>query len=66
MQIYFEFWATGLRSAGSDPAELLALLVQHGFRFVRTENHTLTPAPDDNYLEEFGKGAKWINLMAIR
>ena len=66
LRIYFEFWPAGLRPAGSDPAELLAFLRQHGFRLHRTENHTLTPLPDDDYLEDSLKGTKWINLMAVR
>ena len=66
LRIYFEFWPAGLRPAGCDPAELLAFLGQHGFRLYRTENHTLTPLPDDDYLEGSLKGTKWINLMAIR
>jgi FkbM family methyltransferase len=66
VRIYFEFWPAGLRAAGSDPAELLAFLRQHGFRLYRTENHTLAPLSDDDQLEGSLKGTKWINLMAIR
>lgn len=66
LQIYFEFWPAGLRPAGSDPAELLDFLRQHRLRLYRTENHTLTPVPDDDDLERSVKGTKWINLMAIR
>jgi len=66
LRIHFEFWPAGLRHAGSDPAELLAFLRQHGLRLYRTENHTTTLLPDDNYLEGSLKGTKWINLMAIR
>jgi FkbM family methyltransferase len=66
LRICFEFWPAGLRPNGSDPAELLAFLRQRGFRLYRTENHTLTPLPDDDYLEGSLKGTKWINLMAIR
>jgi FkbM family methyltransferase len=66
LRIYFEFWPAGLRPAGSEPAELLAFLRQHGFRLYRTEDRALTPLPDDDNLEGSLKGAKWINLMAIR
>jgi len=66
LRIYFEFWPAGLRPAGSDPAELLAFLRQHGFRLYRTENHRLTPLPEDDYLMGSLKGSKWINLMAVR
>ena len=65
LRIYFEFWAAGLRSAGSDPAELLAFLQQHGFRLHRTDNQTLTPLPHDDYMKGRLNGT-WINLMAIR
>jgi FkbM family methyltransferase len=66
MRIHFEFWPAGLRRAGSEPAELLAFLGQHGFRLHRTENQVLSPLQDDDYLAGSLKGTKWINLMAIR
>jgi FkbM family methyltransferase len=66
LRIYFEFWPAGLRPAGSDPAELLAFLRQHGLSVYRTENHTLTPLSHDDGLAGPLKSTGWINLMAIR
>jgi FkbM family methyltransferase len=66
LKICFEFWPAGLRSAGTDPAELLAFLGEHGFHLYRTENHALTPLPDTKSLEGSLKGTTWVNLMAIR
>ena len=66
LRIYFEFWPAGLRGAGSDPAELLAFLRQHGLSLYRTENQTLTPLSHDDSLAGSLTGTGWTNLMAVR
>ena len=68
IQISFEFWPAGLRSAGCDPVGLLCNFSELGFR-IYSESRTLSAPITDfsNLSSSTGNGyAKYVQLLAVR
>jgi hypothetical protein len=65
VEVYFEFWPHGLRSAGTDPGEVLAYLRSRGFRVLLPEGGRMTEVRGDALLAGL-PGKKFTNLLASR
>jgi FkbM family methyltransferase len=66
MQVCFEFWPHGIRQAGRDPREAVAILRRAGYTLYRRES--ATPVTDEE-LDEYCRKARrltFLNLLAQR
>lgn len=66
VEIYFEFWPRGLRTAGTDPDEVLEHLRSRGFRLYRPHGTRLTEVSDGKALQAELPGMRFANLLASR
>ena len=64
LEVFFEFWPSGLRAAGTDPDALLEHLFQRGFRVFATDGDDLRPVMGLASLETQLKGRRYTNLLA--
>jgi FkbM family methyltransferase len=62
LRIYLEFWPAGLRSAGTEPEELLDFLFHKGFRVCRVPGGE--PVTGFSCLARHLPGRKYTNLLA--
>jgi hypothetical protein len=67
LTIIFEFWPYGLRSAGTDPQELMISATQLGFTlFELTKKANLVPIQNYRDLIERFPGRQYTNIVAMK
>jgi FkbM family methyltransferase len=64
LEIFFEFWPSGLRAAGTDPGALLEYLFERGFQVFAPDGGNLRPVMGFASLASQLKGRKHTNLLA--
>jgi FkbM family methyltransferase len=66
LKVYFEFWPHGIRQAGRDPREAVAILRRFGYSIYRRERATpVTDAELERYCRKAGRQT-FLNLLAYR
>ena len=63
--ILFEFWPYGLRNAGRDPADLLAMLRDLGFKILTAKGSTIASTETSTFLKRF-RARRYVDLLAVR
>ncbi len=66
LEMYLEFWPQGLKDAGSDPVELLALLLNKGFHLYQASTTKLVHIVDVIAFSASVKTGSYLNLFATR
>ncbi len=67
LQIYFEFWPQGLRSAGTGPEELFRFLYERGFKiFHPSKEGKWKPAEAYSKIPELPGEQQFVNLRAVK
>ena len=61
----FEFWPYGLRNAGRDPVDLLAMLRDLGFEILTAKGSTIASTETSAFLKRF-RARRYLDLLAIR